>query len=250
MQMTLRDGSTMNHFLNDVIYNPDSPINICSILQMYNKAGFKLDMDSFSVRDKKGAEVATVYQEDGILILNTRKDSAFATIASGITPELLHRRMGHLGYRNLSQLTKVVEGITLSKEGHQKCECCSQAKLKKLPFGQRRRATRKGEIIHLDLVPKITPTGYDGSTGYLSITDDFTTRTRVCLLRTKDEATAYVKQYNAELKAQNVQIAAVYSDRDRVFTSNAFQAWMAEEGIKHEPTVHHTPEENGLAEIS
>lgn len=61
VQITLRDGSTMNHFLNDVIYNPDSPINICSMLQMYNKAGFKLDMDSFSVRDKKGAEVATVY---------------------------------------------------------------------------------------------------------------------------------------------------------------------------------------------
>ena len=38
-----------------------------------------------------------------------------------------------------------------------------------------------GEITHIDLVPKITLTGYDGSVGYISITDDYTACTNITL---------------------------------------------------------------------
>jgi Reverse transcriptase (RNA-dependent DNA polymerase) len=221
---------------------------------MYNNAGYKLDMDAFCVRDKAGKEVAIVYQDRGILMLKTGStQSAFATTSKteSITPELLHRRMGHLGYRNLEQLAKVANGIKLAKGDYPKCECCSKADLKKQPFGQRRRATRIGEITHLDLVPKITPIGYDGSTGYLSITDDYLVRTRIKLLKSKDEAAMHVKQYNAELETHDqTSMAIIYSDLDGVFTSQDFKTWMATEGITHEPTVHDTPEENGLAEIT
>jgi len=252
-----RDGSIVDHQLNDVVYNPESPINICSLLRMYNKAGCKLDMDEFTVKDPGGKEVAAVFQDDGILIMKTSNhERTFATkteaaTAATVSAALAHRRMGHLGYRNLKQLAKVTNGMTLTEETHPSCECCSKAKLRKRPFGRRRRATRKGEITHMDLVPKITPTGYDGSTGYLSITDDLTTRTKIRLLKKKDEAAAYVKEYYAELKSHDdVKMATIYSDLDGVFTSNNFKAWMASKGITHEPTVHDTPEENGLAEVT
>jgi hypothetical protein len=249
--MMQRNGSIVEHTLHDVIYNPDSPINICSLLRMYNNAGYKLDMNDFNVKDKAGKEVAIVYQDHGIMMLRTgTPQRAFATTTS-ITPELLHRRMGHLGYRNVEQLVKVADGIKLTKTNYPKCECCSEAKLKKRPFGKRHRATRIGEITHIDLVPKITPTGYDGSIGYISMTDDFTASTRVRTFKSKSEAAAFIKEYNAELKTHyQAPMATIYSDLDGVITSKDMKAWMASEGITHEPTVHDTPEENGMAEIT
>lgn len=39
---------------------------------------------------------------------------------TAITPELLHRRMGHMGYSSLKQLTRVTTGIELKAETEDK----------------------------------------------------------------------------------------------------------------------------------
>ncbi|KAF2395685.1 hypothetical protein EJ06DRAFT_534817 [Trichodelitschia bisporula] len=74
--------------------------------------------------------------------------------------------MGHIGYSHLKQLMQNTTGLKLDSYHHDTCTCCLSSKLRKRPFGERQRAEREGEIIYLDLVPQITPEGFDHSRGY------------------------------------------------------------------------------------
>jgi len=220
---------------------------------MYNRLKAEIDMNSKTIRVDK-QPIGKLYQNDGLLMLETKQQQpAIAALTkSDESLELLHRRLGHLGYRNLRILAKNSTGIEVPKgQKHTPCAICPQSKLKTKPFGTRRRATRKGEITHIDLVPSITPIGYDGSVGYVSFTDDYTAKTTIRLLRNKADAAAHIQEYWMQLKTQeNVDMAIIYSDLDSVIKSGQMKQWMAEKGIKLEPTVHDTPQENGLAEVA
>ena len=56
-----RDRSIVDHQLNNIVYNLELLINICSLLCIYNNAGYKLDIDNFIVKDIEGKEVVKVY---------------------------------------------------------------------------------------------------------------------------------------------------------------------------------------------
>jgi hypothetical protein len=253
----LSDGTTKHFRLSDTIYSPSSPYNLVSLGRLRRNAGVSANIEDLKLRDKvTGAELASLYIKHDCFFFHSvpirETACASSTKTKAISPMLLHRRMGHLGFSRLKQLVKAVDGIDLdtSEPLPSKCEVCSEAKLRSKPFGERRRATRKGEITHVDLVPKISPVGYDKSVGYVSVTDDKTAHTEVHLIKSKDEAADVVKNYQARLENEGIKMAVIYSDLEPVLTSKSFQKWMYEKGIKHEPTVRNTPEENGLAEIT
>ena len=52
----------------------------------------------------------------------------------------------------------------------------------------------------MDLVPKVSPVGYDKSIGYVLITDDKIVRTEVYLINIKDKAADVVKNYYTRLE--------------------------------------------------
>lgn len=253
----LSNGTTQLFRLSDTIYSPNSPYNLVSLGRLRRKAGVSANIEGLKLRDKStGKELASLYVKHDCFFIQTvpMRETACGTSTKtkAISPMLLHRRTGHLGFSRLNQLVKAVDGIDLdtSEPLPSKCEVCSEAKLRSKPFGERRRATRKGEITHIDLVPKISPVGYDKSVGYVSITDDKTVCTEVHLIKSKDEAAAVVKNYQARLENEGIRMAVIYSDLEPVLKSKDFQKWLYEKGIKHEPTVRNTPEENGLAEVT
>jgi hypothetical protein len=49
-------------------------------------------------------------------------------------------------------------------------------------------------------------------------------------------------------KSTGQKVKTLRSDNGGEYTSNEFEAYLREEGIKHEVTVPHTPEQNGVAE--
>ena len=52
----------------------------------------------------------------------------------------------------------------------------------------------------MDLVPKVSPVGYDKSISYVLITDDKIVRTEVYLIKVKDKAVDVVKNYYTRLE--------------------------------------------------
>ena len=147
-----------------------------------------LDMDSGHIVDRTTKEIKAQTMEINDLFemkMATPGSKAADPTTSGhasgsATAETWHRRMGHLGYDNLKRLVKAADGIHLtdidlsnpSSYKPPECEPCRRAFAKRKPFGQAPRATREDEVIHVNLVYPIKPTGYDRSKGYVSITDN------------------------------------------------------------------------------
>jgi transposase InsO family protein len=85
---------------------------------------------------------------------------------------------------------------------------------------------------------------------YISFTDDFSRETKVQFLKMKSEALSAFKDYEMELKCQTpgAKIKKLCSDRDGEYPSTEFDRYLKDQGIKRQLTVHHSPQQNGVAE--
>ena len=71
----------------------------------------------------------------------------------------------------------------------------------------------------------------------------------VYILKHKDEVFRRFQEWKAQVeKSSGRQIKALRSDNGGEYTSNEFESYLTKEGIKHELTTPHTPEQNGVAE--
>ena len=100
-----------------------------------------------------------------------------ARTAGNETPELWHRRYGHLGYDNLVKLKdqNVVEGISVSaadfkqeKQDKPFRETCTLAKQHRLPFpSSDSKSSTKLEVVHMDVCGPSQEEGRSKVPGYL-----------------------------------------------------------------------------------
>ena len=108
--------------------------------------------------------MAGVSQRDGTMVIRQSTQqptyALAATIAAKQSPELWHRRFGHLGYDNLFKLkNKHMVGIsvpaeTFKEQQQQKpfCEGCTLAKQHRLPFPDSNRSSSGLlELVHMDV---------------------------------------------------------------------------------------------------
>ena len=83
----------------------------------------------------------------------------------------------------------------------------------------------------------------------MTLIDDATCYCYVYLLKTKDEAFHYFKNFKAEVENQiERKIKRLRDDRGGEYISNEFSQFCAEHGIIHEVTPPYSPQSNGVAE--
>jgi hypothetical protein len=70
--------------------------------------------------------------------------------------------------------SKPRSGIQLSDRDRPDYEVCVLYKLKQDPYKSSLRAKNPGDLINIDLVPKITPTDYGGEVGFIIFTEAVT----------------------------------------------------------------------------
>jgi hypothetical protein len=88
-----------------------------------------------------------------------------------------------------------------------------------------------------------------GKKYFMTLIDDSTRYCYVYLLKSKDEALNYFKNYKAEAENQlDRKIKRLRSDRGGEYFSNEFDSFCAEHGIIHERTPPYSPQSNGVAE--
>jgi GAG-pre-integrase domain len=97
-------------------------------------------------RSKFRKHDCTVTNLSGDIVLSGKRDSGLyyyessdigqMLMAAGDTTlaELAHRRLGHLHYRSLQQLTSLVDGLVIGKIPLEPCEDCLKAKHTRNPF--------------------------------------------------------------------------------------------------------------------
>lgn len=168
------------------------------------------------------------------------------------TQELWHRRLAHLNSRSMYLLKNgMATGIDFDENNFQSCVACVQGKQTRIPFPKKSASRSKSilDLIHTDLCGAFSTPSLGGAKYFLTFTDDYTRRTFVYFLKSKNEVFENFKTFKALVENQTgKKIKRLRSDNGREYINNQLQAYLRQHGIVHETTVPYSPAQNGVSE--
>lgn len=169
-----------------------------------------------------------------------------------ISEKVWHRRLGHLNRRSMKLLNQgMVSGISYNDSTFEPCVACIQGKQNRLPFPKKsyNRATEPLELVHTDLCGPMPCSSLSGSKYFLLFIDDFSRKTFVYFLKTKSEVFEKFKSFKVLVENQTGRkIKVLRSDNGGEYINSNFQMFLKDNGIRHQTTVPHSPQQNGVAE--
>src|SRR5271156_448738 len=202
--------------------------------------------------DGKGNLVGTGWQTKGNLFyLDLTEGSCF--IAQVEESWLWHKRLCHVNFDNLVNISKNkrVRGIPISKKPELAiCKQCQIGKMGKTSFKSKNYNTEEVlELVHTDLCGPIGTTSYTGEKYFILFVDDHSRMMTVMFLKEKSEAFQKFRWYLARVdKETRKKLKCLRSDRGGEFTSNEFNEFCNERGIKRQVSALGTPHHNGIVE--
>jgi hypothetical protein len=99
------------------------------------------------------------------------------------------------------------------------------------------------EVAHGDLCGLITPTTSSGKKVFLLLVDDYNRFMWVALLRSKDEASEAIKRLRAEAESDSgKKMSCLRTDRGGEFTSDDFNNYCAQTGVRCQLTAPYSPQ--------
>ena len=131
------------------------------------------------------------------------------------------------------------------------CESCVKGKSHKLPFqhSSTKRADHPLELIHSDVCGKIGTQSLGGGEYFVTFVDDHSRHVWIYILKHKGEVFQRFKEWKVLVeKASGRKVKILRSDNGGEYTSAEFAAYLTKEGVRHELTIPHTPQQNGVAE--
>jgi transposase InsO family protein len=167
---------------------------------------------------------------------------------------LWHRRLAHVGMRNLHMLQKeghILGLMNVVFEKDRPCGACQAAKQVEAQHREKNIVTtiRPLEILHMDLFGPIAYISIGGNKYGLVIIDDYSHFTWVFVLQDKIETQEVLKKFLK--RAQNefdAKVKRIRSGNGTEFKNTQVEDYLDEEGIKHEFLACYTPQQNGVAE--
>jgi transposase InsO family protein len=165
--------------------------------------------------------------------------------------ELWHGRLAHINYKVLPYICKAVTGLPelkVDQEGI--CNGCAQGKNIKNHFPKRdRKAEGVLELIHSDVCGPMPSCSISGYVYYVSFIDDYSCKTWIYFLKSKDEVFSKFKEFKALIEnLSERKIKILRSDNGGEYTSKEFVNFCKDVGIKRELTTPYNPQQNGVAE--
>lgn len=223
----------------------------CNIIATgtYVNGVYQLDIDNVQASDV-GSEVAM----NSVCRKSEKGECSEAASASGeaISQELWHRRLGHLNLRSMKLMKNgLVTGMHFKDTSYSPCVSCIEGKQTKLPFPAKSNS-RSNELlglIHTDVCGPMQSTSINGLRYFVTFIDDYTRKTFVYFLKTKDEVFEKFKIFQVLVeKETGRKIKVIRSDNGGEYISACFQKYLQSCGIRHQTTIPHCSEQNGVAE--
>jgi transposase InsO family protein len=167
---------------------------------------------------------------------------------------LWHRRLAHVGMRNLHKLQKdghILGLMSIVFKKDRPCGACQARKQVGAPHHAKNimTTTRPLDILHMDLFSPIAYITISGNKYGLVIVDDYSRFTWVFFLHDKSETQEVLKKFLK--RAQNefdAKVKKIRSDNGSEFKNTPLEDYLDQEGIKHEVLAPYTPQQNGVAE--
>jgi hypothetical protein len=165
---------------------------------------------------------------------------------------LWHRRLAHVGMKNLHKLLKGEHILGLTNVHFEKDMICSAYQAGKqvgvhLPHKNIMTTDMPLELLHMDLFGPIAYISIDGSKYCLVIVVDYSRFTWVFFLQEKSQTQETLKRFLRW--AQNefgLRIKKIRRDNGTEFKNSQIEGFLEEEGIKHEFSSPYTPQQNGV----
>ncbi|TXG51085.1 hypothetical protein EZV62_023609 [Acer yangbiense] len=248
----------LTHVVTEVFFVPDLKNNLLSIGQLQEK-GLAILIKHGLCRiyhPTKGLLIQTAMSANRMFILlaasQPSKPSCFHTATQDLS-HLWHCRYGHLSHKGLRtlQFKKMVHGIPKLEASTTVCTDCMIGKQHRDPIPKRStwRASQKLQLIHADICGPISPTSNSKKRYLICFIDDFSRKTWVYFLVEKSEALVTFKHFKKYVeKEMDACIKCLRTDRGGEFTSQDFNEFCKENGIKRQLTAAYTPQQNGVAE--
>jgi hypothetical protein len=202
-------------------------------------------------KGKTMKEAIVIGKEEGGLYKLKGHSEAALTDSIENPCELWHTILDHINYKELPYVIKAVTGLPKFKVDHERvCNGCAQGKDIKNPFLKRdSKAERFLELIHSYVCGPMTSTSISGYVYYVSFIDDYSHKTWVYLLKSKDEVFSKFKEFKSLIEnLSKRKIKILRSDNGREYTSKEFAKFCKYYGIKRDLTTPYNPQQNGVAE--
>ena len=172
-------------------------------------------------------------------------------LAAKATPEVWHRRFGHLGMENLMRLPSMVRGMELEgPAARTPCETCLESKQHKQPHPPSTRESHAPlELVHSDVCGPMEGSLSTRKSYFITLLDDFTGYSSLIPINSKGEASdAIMLELIRWSNACERSVKALRTDRGGEYVAHHLKSWLARNGIQHQLTAPYNPQANGKAE--
>lgn len=246
-----RDNANGRNFtMSDVLYVPNLGGSLLSIGRIEER-GFRVQFAEGEAKiiNKDGETVLTAKRRGRLYMIEESQPTAYLTKAEN--EELWHRRLGHPHKTGVKSFDSSVDNQKTNPSTNSPCSVCIQGKMKKrsFPKASSTRAEQVLEIIHSDVVGKISPPSLGGSNYFVVFTDDFSHYTTVYTIKTKDEVLSKFDEFRRMAEnLHNRKIKTLRSDNGGEYRSKEFDEYLIRHGIQRQLTVPESPQQNGVSE--
>ena len=250
---------TLDHSISNVLHVNSLSYNLLSVSQLC-EMGFNCLFTDKGVEVFKREDSSIVFTgrlKGKLYLVDFNKSKAkleTCLVAKSSMGWLWHRRLAHVGMRNLTKLLKNEHILGLTNVHFEKdriCEACQAGKQVGAPHPPKSIVSTKQplELIHMDLFGPVAYLSIGGNKHGLVIVDDFTRFTWVFFMYDKAQVQDKVKTFIRRAQREfGFQIKKVRSDNGTEFKNTQVEEFLDDEGIKHEFSVPYTPQQNGVVE--
>lgn len=243
--------------VSDIYYVPEINVNLLSVSQIVTKGNTVVfNSEGAKIFNSEKELIATASHENKLFRLDTSTSvngSAMFNASNENKCNLWHRRLAHVNSASLNKLKNgLVEGIHFSDNLNQEiaCEVCILGKTHRLPFRDSDSSTtRLLELVHSDLCGPMQENSLSGSRYILTFLDDFSHKSFVYFLKSKDQVFENFKNFKIFVETQTGQkIKSFRTDNGGEYCNNNLLNYFKSTGIQHQTSVPYSPQQNGKAE--
>ena len=255
MNMLFPGTEAKKAVLHDVLYVPKLTCNLFSVRAAVAKGNaVEFGPNKCCIWDEngklrgKGSLADKLYQLDCQVV-----SSGYASVAQSRS-DLWHQRLGHVHESRLKKCVQneCVQGFDIERTTELSfCEGCLAGKMCRKPFPTVGRiwSTRKLQLVHSDVCGPMQTQSIGGAKYFVTFIDDYTRCCAVYFMKRKSEVFDKFKEFEATTTIDAGRaIGTLRTDNGGEYLSSAFQNYLKERGIRHELTVPHSPQQNGVSE--
>ncbi|GJY35427.1 retrovirus-related pol polyprotein from transposon TNT 1-94 [Tanacetum coccineum] len=211
------------------------------------------------VRNLEGDDLLTGDRESNLYTISIPDMAASLPVclmskASSTKSWLWHRRLSHINFGTINDLTKhdLVDGLLKFKYGKDHlCSACERGKSKKASHSPKLvpSSHSKLELLHMDLCSPMRVDSINGKKYILVFVDDYSRFTWVYFLHSKDETPEIIKKFIAQVQLNyDAKIHKIRTDNGTEFKNATLKAHYEKLGIMQQFSTARMPQQNGVVE--